>query len=285
MPKSQDGNVLPPNPGIVPPIEPVMPPSDMPPPPIDQPSVPMPVEAPSMPPPAVDQPPMPQAPPVSQEVSSPPDAPKKNSPVLVIALTIFLLAILALGGYYLYMNYLGGSNNNLNSTANPTIAPVAPTNNPDPTADWKTFSDQESRFTFKYPSNWKQSENSVVTNLTPTLPSYRDSGSDYYVISTEFIDTDFNSWMQRSGTSNFTSGILNGYQTHSSYDIPGQTPGYEVLFEANNKTVGLNLFPYDRSSPDPKIIETYNQILSTFKFIEATSAASPASSPSATVKP
>ncbi|KKS00112.1 MAG: seg [Microgenomates group bacterium GW2011_GWC1_41_20] len=239
---------------------------------------PQPVE-PMTPPPSTDQPPAPVAPP---PVEPSPEPVKKNSPVFVIALTLLLVAILALGGYVLWTKNFSGLG--IKPTPSPVV-PVTATPTPDPTISWQSFTDQESRFTFKYPANWTQVENSVVSDITPTLPSYRDSGSDYYVISTEFNDTDFNSWMQQSGVSNFTSAVLNGYQMHSSYDIPGQTPGYEVFIEFNNKIAGLNLFPYDRKYPDTKIIEIYNQILSTFKFIEASAAASPASSPSATVKP
>lgn len=226
--------------------------------------------------------------PVAPQTPTMPNSPepaKKNSPILIVAIILMLIAVLAAGGYLLWLKYFSGSG----TTPTPTpIAIVTASPTPDPTANWKTYGDQQSKFTFKYPTDWTRSENSVVSNITPTLPTYRDSGSDYYVISTTFIDQNFSSWRDprnQGQSSNYTSGVLNGYQTHSAYDTPGQTPGYEILIEYGNKMVEFDLFPYDRSYPDPKIIEIFDQILSTFKFIETTPTATSVSSPSATAKP
>lgn len=70
---------------------------------------------------------------------------KKSKGILWISLALLLLAIVGVGAYYL------GSHNVFIPVSSPT--PVqTPTTTPDPTADWKTYINEEADFSFKYPS-------------------------------------------------------------------------------------------------------------------------------------
>ncbi len=59
--------------------------------------------------------------------------------------------VIGIGGYFL------GTKNNKSSVVTyvtPTITQVSPTPTPDPTANWKTYTSEDTSFSFKYPSDW-----------------------------------------------------------------------------------------------------------------------------------
>lgn len=74
----------------------------------------------STPPPTPPVPPVAPTPPVSNDQQPT----KKNSPILIIALTVLLLAIFSFGGYILWTRSLGVSKNEPVSTKTPEATPI-----------------------------------------------------------------------------------------------------------------------------------------------------------------
>src|SRR3989338_809535 len=91
----------------------------------------------------------------SPEAKSTNPNPKSKWPLVVIGLLLFLL--IPLGGYFAY-NQLGLNNQKAGPTPAPQqtekqTASPSPTNAPDPTADWKTYTNTASKYSVKYPSD------------------------------------------------------------------------------------------------------------------------------------
>ena len=91
----------------------------------------------------------------SPEAKSTNPNPKSKWPLVVIGLLLFLL--IPLGGYFAY-NQLGLNNQKAGPTPAPQqtekqTASPSPTNAPDPTADWKTYTNTASKYSVKFPSD------------------------------------------------------------------------------------------------------------------------------------
>lgn len=103
--------------------------------------------------PVVDQPPVAPVPPIN---TPPPEIPtQKSSPIFAIALTVLLVAIIGLAGYFLYTKYLGGTGNKEAVNTVVTPVPVVATPTPDPTANWEKYINTALGFSIKYPSSWR----------------------------------------------------------------------------------------------------------------------------------
>lgn len=98
----------------------------------------------------MDQPlpaPDPSVPPVSSPSLPPVSTSPHTSYVPKLLVVAVLFLTLGLGAGFTLNNYL--------STPNPTPTPVITTSPaPDPTANWKTYTDDKFKFSIKYPSNW-----------------------------------------------------------------------------------------------------------------------------------
>lgn len=101
-----------------------------------------------------------------------PTKPKSNRPLLV---GIVLLALLlgGIGGYYLKTSSTTAPSEVATSTPTQNI-PVADDSSlaqaePDPTADWKTYSDANNTFLFKYPNKRPHTSADQLNTLNKTL--------------------------------------------------------------------------------------------------------------------
>jgi hypothetical protein len=97
---------------------------------------------------------------LQQQSATPVSKPKSK---LKILLLIFILSILAGGVYFLTLN----KNKLLSQYSQksiPTSVPKRPTPTPDPTANWKTYRNEQYNFEFKYPAtlNYNSKQNSGV---------------------------------------------------------------------------------------------------------------------------
>lgn len=245
----------------------------------------------------------------------PPQAPGKGrKSILFLALGLLLLALLAAGGYF-FVNKgfltkekactqeakvcpdgtsVGRTGPNCEFAACPT-----PTETPDPTASWKTYTNENIGFLLKYPSDWSLKPYDISTNyplhglvqLTSNINS--ESLNERIILSY---------WDNQNRLS--LEEIENKYK--------GEAGGPDIYFP-NGKMIdflGKQAYKGENVScapmmcdriaiiKDTKVIEIkslyggvnrnkaiFDQILSTFKFIEATPSAIPTSSPSASPTP
>jgi hypothetical protein len=107
----------------------------------------------------------PNVPPVQPEAPVLPKIPqvKKSSPITIISVAIFI--ILALGAIiFLYYQNQQLKNMLANYQSQPTASPT-PTATANPTANWKTYSDQKYGFSVKYPSMWETANPTDMKNI------------------------------------------------------------------------------------------------------------------------
>jgi hypothetical protein len=91
--------------------------------------------------PQTDQPPMP-----SPSANEPPSSGKLKT-VIWVAVALLILSAFAIGAYYLGLKAKTTPTPTPSPTASPTVAPTS-----SPMSSWKTYSDTEGGFSFKYPS-------------------------------------------------------------------------------------------------------------------------------------
>jgi len=194
-------------------------------------------------------------------------APIKLSSAKLVAF-MFILIILLLGTtvFFFYQN----SQLKKQVALLPTPSPIA-LETPDPTADWKTYLSQDFGFSFKYPGDIFSHEDVSQKNmLSWTNKAVDDLGDvdDNTVLMNLYIYT------------NFDANELNKYTADTwtiSY-LPLKGAATERSFTASylrGKVVYQLVMNAWTDETLTKYEETFNQILSTFKFIEATNSASP----------
>lgn len=148
----------------------------------------------------------------------------------------------------------------------------------DPTVDWKTYTDSKEMFSFKYPPNWEKSKDVGLFNDS--------SGSFILDVQKTQTNLSLEEFMKskciESGT-NFCSDAIVGSITGSiQYDHPiSHYNSIDTLIKQGNTIFDISLASRNpNQSADEVTKSTYNQILSTFKFLE-TSTASPTATPMA----
>lgn len=252
--------------------------------PTPQPSMPPPQTAPV---PSVVSQTTPEAPP------PPPTPTKKSNPVLWLAIGFLFLSIVGGGGYFV-MNFAKRPQ----PTPSPTPTPT-PTETPDPTASWKTYTNENIGFLLKYPSDWSLKPYDISTNyplhgLVQLASNINSESLDGMII--------LSYWDNQNRLS--LEEIENKYK--------GEAGGPDIYFPNGEMIdfLGKQAYKGENVSCAPmmcdriaiiketKVIEIkslygavnrnkeiFDQILSTFKFIEATPSATPISSPSASPTP
>ncbi len=210
----------------------------------------------------------------SPEQPVPPQKPKISLLTGMIALVLILLAST---GYFAFQNY------QLRKEISQLQSSPSPTPTPDPTANWKTYTDNQLRFSIKYPETFK-------VDYIQTQP-YLDRKITWYTMDKQ-IDTYQGDGpvVKNKSTSNITNGALRfeleyrdigGDKAHQSimYQIPNPSSKTE-----NDKYITFSLSPipvlqtveetnkYIKTKGyitlDSDSIKTFDQILSTFKFTE-----------------
>lgn len=246
----------------------------------------------------LDQPP---TPPVTPPNPIPPETgEKKGSPIFTIALTVLLIAIIALAGYFLYTKYLGGAGNKEAVNTAVTPVPVVATPTPDPTDDWKTYTSGTSQISFKYPLNLTElpeTEARVSGPITGS-PTFKTTFGDKNTILPN-TDAPFDGFsIYEINTSKISSFSFSSYldaELKAVQSSPRGASEAAIVKVANNISYidsEKNIRNYFILSPDSKKIEilsrvdstaafltTFDNILSTFEFVTSTASAS--SSPSA----
>lgn len=207
------------------------------------------------------------APPIlSEQPPTIPDAQKPKFNLLLLLLAVIIFSIIGAGSFY-----LGKISNKQNLTANPTItsitqAPPSPT--PDPTANWKTYSNFG--IAFKYPSEW------LLTKDGSSFIEIKEPNRFYLLTLSKEPNMNQNSGRPFKDLYEFLkipylkTFLVDGQQAQQTLPRAGSENISGVLFfsKDSESIYGLNLeTPRDGSKIDEGK-KIFDQILSTFKFLD-----------------
>ncbi len=145
-----------------------------------------------------------------------------------------------------------------------STSPAVPTI--DPTANWKIYESSDLEFQIRYSQEWLIKDTSIYSydpgNYLGEKPipekivkcdfTLGNDLSSVNVKNTEILQTENPKITQ----------LVTEYIDHKNFG-PGSSTNIRYVFEQNSKTISLICFFFDRTYE-----ETFNQILSTFKFIE-----------------
>lgn len=217
----------------------------------------------------------PPTPPLTQPVHP---SPKNNSGIF-IGILVFILGILT--GVAFTKTTILSDLRIPHLSATPTTIPFStPSLAPDPTADWKTYTNTTQKVTFKYPASWSLTES----------PGQTENGKEYNasvrltkgnaVIHMIFNVDGIGGISQTYEGKNF---ILDGYSlfqfnrtnTYNNTKEVGISDSLTTLgfFMVNNITYLITIsYPVNQpESSERALLEEFDQILSTFRFTDTTS--------------
>jgi len=253
---------------------------------------------------AAEQPPLQTTPPATQPPApvvpeaTPPE--KKSNPVLWISLTILLLALLGAGGYFL-LNSRKVSNSGAEITPSVSVSP-SPTS--DPTANWKEYSNAEGQFSFKYPPSYGNIGliSGPFTGTSKFIQSFSDpttiregtdasfDGLSVYLVS-DMKSASISGYLSAETTAMSKSQLVGTKELAAVPFTTNGNAGFAIEFNPTLKYYylpsadGKSAVVISRTYSSQAFLSIFDQILSTFKYGEATPSATPTSSPSATLTP
>src|SRR3989338_5988602 len=177
--------------------------------------------------------------------------PKPKSLLILIGL-VFLIILSVTGGFLLGKQlYSPASRSTLTSIAEPTSTP-------DPTANWKTYTNNQYKFVFKHPNDWRVISLEEESKPQEIVVTYNPDTKDAY------LERNPGAYDQ----SQKSDAVINGVQItriknnkdvyRREYAIIPLTSG--TLIITGTLDVAVN----------QKQTSSFNQILSTFKFLDQT---------------
>ncbi|MFA4826953.1 MAG: hypothetical protein WC596_01705 [Candidatus Shapirobacteria bacterium] len=129
------------------------------------------------------------------------------------------------------------------------------------TKDWKTYEDKKAGFSIKYPKDWNTITSGQIVSISNST----------HTVSFKPIVSSFSDWLISLATDiKFINSTINGYKTHAATNLPNLTDNYSVLIEnpSGKQIIMVNLSPYSATPEFQKVKETFDQMLSTFKFTD-----------------
>lgn len=228
------------------------------------------------------QPPM-QASPVSSNPVQ--NKPKQKKKFIIIGIVIIALLLLARSSFAAYQFVKPPRLNRKQRQITSIIPKRSPT--PGPTADWKTYTNTQYGFSFKYPAGWTATSSAVLNNsllayigVNPSVPPHEtDYGYPDYIAATvlnnqQNLSTEKmlelthpgNDYTQFNLQINSTS--VDGYSAQK-VEIPGPYGQEEVFIKKANMVYNIELTQFLLDKNDPGLIsdDTFKQVLNTFRLI------------------
>lgn len=243
------------------------------PPPIQQPTT-------SVPTPVTPQPTEPMQPPSPSASSAtpaqlPPHNPKK---VMMIVIAVIIIIVIGAAAFFFMMKKPTPAA----KTTNPVVVKSAPTPTPDPTANWLTYITKD--YSFIYPSDWTTTKtdylNSVeVLNKNKSVGITISDGQYPYGFGGQVKEESKNLLVSVDGQEyNVKEKIINNKEAFTDFKLNSPAKQH-ILFGTGYPAVrsgstNASLTDYENDK------NTIIQILSSFKFTNATPSATPSVSPS-----
>ncbi len=191
-----------------------------------------------------------QTPPVS------PTAPKKFNRIIIFLIFFVVIAIVGIGAYA-----LGTKNQPKTPTSSP-VAVIQPTPTPDLTANWKTYTDDKYKFSFKYPDSWViKTLDSEQYLTTVELSPIENQEAPVWAMSIELSKQTYESEIK-------TQKVANGQEINVG-GIKGLSGPYNT--SPSGWTGKGIVMPYKQTAlvilVQKEFEKSIDQILSTFKFL------------------
>jgi hypothetical protein len=133
----------------------------------------------------------------------------------------------------------------------------------DETADWKTYRNKEYGFEISYPSNYNISSD-TQTDVGPALKA--DSYAQ--IIFRNFTYTRNEIELEKSKAEKVTVGSLDGYRSSIMGNMDGGIEFSVSFYDYPNTNNAFNVLFSTTKSGEEDEVNVFNQILSTFKFLE-----------------
>lgn len=209
---------------------------------------------------------------------------------ILVIIGLFLILILGVTGYYLAKKQSRVQPvDQLNESVSPapTISSI-PTQSLtitiDETKDWKIYTDNQYGFSFKYPNDWQ-----ITQYGDPSSGKLLNNQIDWFTseFSIENCRGDcpvINSKQQINISGKITALKLDGWIGSVGGNIPETFRKFEIKYPNTNKYLIITLWELKRGSPytfanysqernplliDQKKLKLFDQILSTFKFLDS----------------
>jgi len=229
-------------------------------------------------------------------VETPQKVDKKNG-FLVSLLSVLLLLSCIIAGFFAWQTQ--NLVKELQEIRSQELVTSVPTPTPDPTADWKTYTNTKYFYTLKYPSHWLAESREPGVDNTPTI--YATSRSiilspdnqiqrvpnpllEIQSVGSEISRPNYSEWVKRQ-RSNFVEGYKITNET--TYDIAGvsatlleglhmypssSTYIKQLYFASSEEGVYHSISIGSDTKQDSAV---FDQILSTFKFTDLEPVTSP----------
>lgn len=155
-------------------------------------------------------------------------------------------------------------------TSQPTFSPeLSPTPKVDLTANWETYINTKIGFSFQYPKAWTKKE--PVAEYDPTIVYIY--ANEKFGEKPEFFQ--YYLWVtkvEELPKREYTKETINRYTVYRTDEEPSRF-GSLAYFITKDETeyIVISLTPYNAEKPFPaqnRYVNTFTQVLSTFKFIE-----------------
>ncbi len=184
---------------------------------------------------------------------------KTNWPMNFLMLIAGIL--IGAGGFWGYQNYL------LKYTATPLASPQPSAEAGDPTANWKTYTSTKYGYSIKYPEIWVFKEGVEGPEFAPS--------QDLFSVSNSEVFSPVSVWVKASDNFDLSRESLNRYE-----EIPVVIGGIETkrvtgIHKATGERITGVKFTYNNHifvivTFGDKYIQTFDQMLPTFKFLQTT---------------
>lgn len=214
----------------------------------------------------------------SSQASVPLKPIKAPTKLPIILMTVITLISLVISGYFGYQNYqLRKQISQVQATPSPTATTPSPTSIPDLTADWETYTSAGDGFIFKYPNSWYVTKIAAATYIGPskaTEQSIQDSPVSKYVVVSPSMPEAFLSQeeledLEEKGYLIERKNLTIDGQEIIRYHIQdvsrvGVIEYEEIVYIEIPRSYGV----WDVRTSNKNLFENFDQILSTFKFLE-----------------
>jgi hypothetical protein len=194
------------------------------------------------------------------------EVPKPKSKLMPVLLAILIIAVLSVGGYFVYKNYFAKEPVAIET---PSPTPVATA---DPTADWETYTNQLHGITYKYPTKWIIDDKEVNNQLNGLIVMKKEEAQITMYLEMDGIGGLGRNYEGKSFQFNelgiYKYYVDNTYNKTKGIGLTDSLTQSLGVFSYNNKPYSITL-TYPASYTDTQASELENefdQILSTFKF-------------------